>query len=58
MKKVMNRGKNTQPIVHVLHAHQPSVVQARLLGRLLRTPVRLQALSVGSGKGHRAVRAD
>lgn len=41
MKKAMNRGKNTQPIVHVLNVHQPGVVQARLLGRRLQTPVHL-----------------
>ena len=41
MKKAMNRGKNTQPIVRVLNAHQPGVVQAQLLGRRLQTPVRL-----------------
>jgi hypothetical protein len=58
MKKAMNQGKNTQPIVHVLNAHQPGVVQALLLGRHLQTPVRLKARPVGSGKDHRAVRAD
>ena len=54
----MNQGKNTQPIVHVLNAHQPGVVQVRLLGRRLQTPVRLKARSVGSGEDHCAGRAD
>jgi hypothetical protein len=58
MKKAMNRGKNTQPIVHALNAHQPGVVQARLLERHLQTPVHPKARSVGSGKDHRVVRAD
>jgi hypothetical protein len=54
----MNRETDTQPIVHVLNAHQPGVVQARLLGRRLQTPEHLKARSVGSGMDHRAVRAD
>lgn len=58
MKKAMNRGKNEPPIVHVLNAHQPCVVQARLLVRHLQTPVRLKARSAGTGKDHREVRAD
>lgn len=58
MKAAMNRETDTQPIVHVLNAHQPGVVQARLLGRRLQTPEHLKARSVGSGMDHRAVRAD
>jgi hypothetical protein len=58
MKNAMNGGKNTQPIVHVLNAHQPGVVQALLLGRRLQTPVHLKGQSVESGRDHRAVRAD
>ncbi len=58
MIKAVNRGKNTQPIVHVSHAHQPGVVLARPLGRHLQTPGRLRARSLESGGDHRAVRAD
>lgn len=42
----MNRGENTQPIVHVLHARQQGVVQARLLGLRPRPTVRQQAESL------------
>jgi hypothetical protein len=58
MTKAVSRGKNTQPIVHVLYARQPGVVLARPLERHLQTPERLRARSVESGKDHRAVRAD
>jgi hypothetical protein len=58
MKEAVNRGENTQPIVHVLHVRQQGIVRGRLLGRRLRTPVRQQAQFLGSEKGRRAVRAD
>ena len=57
-RTTMNKGENTRPSVHVSCVRRQDVVQCRLPGCHLRTPVPQQSLFVRLVRGRRAARAD